>query len=200
MASSDVLYFFSLASPFSYLGHVRFVALAGKYKARVHFKPADMSVVFPKTGGLPVKQRSPQRQAYRLLELRRWRDFLGVPLNIEPKYFPVADQLAARTVIAAEQTGEDPGTITFAIMKACWADDKNIADRETLASVVNDLGLDGPVLLREAESEAVKQEYIANTQDALNAGVFGVPSYVYKGELFWGQDRLDFLERAFKKG
>ena len=85
MASSDVLYFYSLASPFSYLGHVRFMALAEKYKSRIHFKPADLSVVFPKTGGLPVKQRSPQRQAYRLLELRRWRDFLGMPLNIEPK-------------------------------------------------------------------------------------------------------------------
>ena len=200
MPSSDVLYFYSLASPFSYLGHVRFVALAGKYKARVHFKPADLSVVFPKTGGLPVKQRSPQRQAYRLLELRRWRDYLGIPLNIEPKYFPVADQLAARTVIAAEQTGEDPGAVTFAIMKACWADDKNIADPETLTSLVNDLGLDGPVLVRDAESESVKQEYVANTQDALNGGVFGVPAYVYKGELFWGQDRLEFLERAMQKG
>jgi 2-hydroxychromene-2-carboxylate isomerase len=199
MASSDILYFYALASPFSYLGHLRVIALATKYRARVHFKPTDMSVVFPKTGGLPVKQRSPQRQAYRLLELRRWRDHLGIPLNIEPKYFPVAEQWAARTVIAAAQSGEDPGALSHVFMSACWAEEKNIADGETLASLINHLGLDGPVLMRDAESEAVKEEYVANSQEALNVGVFGVPSYVYKGELFWGQDRLEFLERALQK-
>ncbi len=200
MASSDILYFYSLASPFSYLGHPRFIDLAAKYNARVHFKPADMGVVFPKTGGLPVKQRSPQRQAYRLLELRRWRDYLGVPLNLEPKFFPVADQLAARAVLAGEQMGTDPGAYTYAIMRACWAEEKNIADPATLAAIADSIGSDGAVVLSAAESESVKEEYIANTQEALNVGVFGVPSYVYKGELFWGQDRLEFLERALKKG
>jgi 2-hydroxychromene-2-carboxylate isomerase len=199
MASSSILYFFSLASPFSYLGHARFLALAAKYGASIDFKPADMSVVFPKTGGLPVKQRSPQRQAYRLLELRRWQKALGVTLNPEPKFFPVADQLAARAVIAAEQTGADVGTLALAIMRACWAEDKDIADRATLAALAGGLGLDGKALLDGAESEAVKEEYVANTQEALNSGVFGVPSYIYKGELFWGQDRLDFLEKALKK-
>jgi 2-hydroxychromene-2-carboxylate isomerase len=199
MASSSILYFFSLASPFSYLGHARFLALAAKYGASIDFKPADMSVVFPKTGGLPVKQRSPQRQAYRLLELRRWQKALGVTLNPEPKFFPVADQLAARAVIAAEQTGADVGTLALAIMRACWAEDQNIADSATLAALAGGLGLDGKALLDGAESEAVKEEYVANTQEALNSGVFGVPSYIYKGELFWGQDRLDFLEKALKK-
>ena len=199
MASSDILYFYSLASPFSYLGHARFLALAAKLGATVHFKPADMSVVFPKTGGLPVKQRSPQRQAYRLLELRRWRDTLGVPLNLEPKFFPVTDQLAARAVIAAEQTGGDTGAFSLAIMRACWAEEKNIADPATLVALAGSVGLDGKAVLGSAESEAVKEEYVANTQEALNSGVFGVPSYIYKGELFWGQDRLEFLERAIKK-
>jgi 2-hydroxychromene-2-carboxylate isomerase len=199
MASSGILYFFSLASPFSYLGHARFLALAAKYGAPIDFKPADMSVVFPKTGGLPVKQRSPQRQAYRLLELRRWQKTLGVPLNPEPKCFPVADQLAARSVIAAEQTGADAGALALAVMRACWAEDKDIADRATLVAIAAGLGLDGKAILDGAESEAVKEEYVANTQEALNSGVFGVPSYIYKGELFWGQDRLDFLEKALKK-
>jgi 2-hydroxychromene-2-carboxylate isomerase len=199
MASSDILYFYSLASPFSYLGHPRFIELARKYDARVHFKPADMSVVFPKTGGLPVKQRSPQRQAYRLLELRRWRDHLGVPLNLEPKFFPVGDQLAARAVLAGAQMDAEPGAFTYAIMRACWAEEKNIADRATLAAIADSLGAEGAVVLSAAESESVKEGYVANTQEALNVGVFGVPSYVYKGELFWGQDRLDFLERALKK-
>jgi len=199
MASSDILYFYSLASPFSYLGHQRLMELAEQYKARVHYKPADMSVVFPKTGGLPVKQRSPQRQAYRLLELRRWRDFLGVPLNIEPKFFPVADQLAARAVLAGEQMGAEPGAFSHAIMRACWADEKNIADKGALVAIADSLGLEGAIILSAAESESVKEEYVANTQEALNVGAFGVPSYVYKGELYWGQDRLAFLERALQK-
>ncbi len=200
MAVSDITYFFSLASPFSYLGHERFLALAAKYGARVHFKPADMSVVFPKTGGLPVKQRSPQRQAYRLLELRRWKESLGVQMNIEPKFFPVADPLAARTVLAGEQMGADSGALALAIMRAVWVEEKNIADRATLVALANGVGLEGEIVVGAAESESVKEEYVANTQEALNVGVFGVPSYVYKGEIFWGQDRLDFLERALKKG
>jgi 2-hydroxychromene-2-carboxylate isomerase len=122
-----------------------------------------------------------------------------VTLNPEPKFFPVADQLAARSVIAAEQTGADVGTLALAIMRACWAEDQNIADSATLAALAGGLGLDGKALLDGAESEAVKEEYVANTQEALNSGVFGVPSYIYKGELFWGQDRLDFLEKALKK-
>ena len=199
MASSDILYFYSLASPFSYLGHTRLIALSARHNIRVRFKPADMSVVFPKTGGLPVKQRSPQRQAYRLLELRRWREALGVPLNTEPKYFPVADQLAARTVIASEQMGGDVGALSFSIMRACWAEEKNIADRDTLVAIADGAGLEGGILLDTADSESVKEEYVANTQEALNSGVFGVPSYLYKGELFWGQDRLEFLEKAIQK-
>ena len=199
MPTSDILYFYSLASPFSYLGHSRFLALAAKYGCRVHFKPADTSVIFPKTGGLPVKQRSPQRQAYRLLELRRWRDFLGIALNPEPKFFPVADQLAGRAVIASEQMGGDAGALSLAILRACWAEERNIADRATLAAIADSIGLEGNVLLGSAEAESVKEQYVANTQEALNCGVFGVPSYVYKGELFWGQDRLDFLEWRLKK-
>jgi len=200
MATSGILYFYSLASPFSYLGHARLLALAARHGAPIRFKPADMSVVFPKTGGLPVKQRSPQRQAYRLLELRRWRDALGVPLNPEPKFFPVADQMAARAVIASEQLGGDAGALSLAILRACWAEEQNIGDRATLVAVAGSLGLAGQSVLEGAESDAVKEEYVANTQEALNSGVFGVPSYIYKGELFWGQDRLDFLEQALKKG
>jgi 2-hydroxychromene-2-carboxylate isomerase len=200
MASSDLQYFYSLASPFSYLGHARFLELAAKHGIRIHFKPADMSVVFPRTGGLPVKQRSPQRQAYRLLELRRWRDTLGVPLTLEPKFFPVVDALAARSVIAGEQQGADVGAFSLAIMRACWAEEKNIADRDTLMAIADGQGLAGAAVLGAADSESVKEEYVANTQEALNSGVFGVPTYIYKGELFWGQDRLEFLGRALSKG
>jgi 2-hydroxychromene-2-carboxylate isomerase len=200
MASPTVLYFFSLASPFTYLGHSRFLDIAAQHGARVIFKPADLSVVFPRTGGLPVKQRSPQRQAYRLLELKRWRDRLGVPLNVEPKFFPVPDQLAARSVIAAEQIGGDVGAFSLAILRACWAEEKNISERGTLVTLADSLGLEGAAILDVAESEVVKEEYVSNTQEALNDGVFGAPTYIYKGELFWGQDRLDFLEVALMKG
>jgi 2-hydroxychromene-2-carboxylate isomerase len=200
MAATDILYFYSLGSPYSYLGHSRFLALAAKYERRIQFKPADMGVVFPKTGGLPVKQRSPQRQAYRLLELRRWRDALEVPLNPEPKFFPVADQLAARTAIAADELGADVGKLSLAILRACWAEEKNIADRGTLVAIADGVGLRGVDVVDAAEAEPVKEAYVANTQEALNLGIFGVPTYVYKGELFWGQDRQDFLEQALQKG
>jgi 2-hydroxychromene-2-carboxylate isomerase len=190
-------YYFAPASPWTYLGHQRFEEMARRHGAKIAHKPCDFGRVFSVSGGLPLAQRPKQRQSYRLAELKRWRDFLGVPLNIQPKHFPVSSDLPARAVIAAPE--EARGKAAFAIMRGCWAEERDIADRETLIELLGREGLDGAKIVAAAESEAGKRGLDANTEEAIGRQVFGAPTYVVDGELFWGQDRLDFVERALQR-
>lgn len=165
---------------------------------QVNLKPCDLGKVFATSGGLPLAQRPPQRQAYRLIELARWRDYLGVPLNLEPKYFPVSGDAASRLIIAARLAHGTARAMALlgAIGHALWAQERNIADAATLAELADRLDFDGAALLKASEGQGVQEEYARHTQDAISAGVFGAPWYVYDGQPYWGQDRLDFLDRA----
>lgn len=194
-------YFFTPQSPFAYLGHQRFVGLAKRYGVQVEVKPCDMGKVFSVSGGLPLAKRAPQRQAYRLLELKRWSEFLQMPLNLQPKFFPVSGDAAARFIIATNLAhGVDAALeVTGAIMRAVWAEEKNIADGATLAGIALQLGHDGNALLKSSETASVQAEYDRFTEQAIAANVFGAPWYVVDGEGYWGQDRLDFVERAFAR-
>jgi len=189
-------YYHSLISPWSYLGGPRLHDIAAAAGATVNVKPIDLARVFPVSGGLPLAKRADQRRAYRLAELARWRDHLGMPLNIEPRSFPAAEGLAARTVIAARQAGADAARLSNAILRAVWAEQRDIADRETLVAICAETGHDGAALTAAAETDAIAAIYAADTGEAIARGVFGAPTYVFEGELFWGQDRLDFLARA----
>ena len=196
--SKTVEYFMAPASPWAYLGHQRFVAIAKKHHANIELKPADIAKVFGATGGVPVAQRPIQRQEYRLAELTRWSAFLQIPLNLHPKFFPVSGELASKLIIATQQeVGAEAGlSVAFALGRAVWAEEKNIADSDTLASVADSLGLKGKDLMAHAASEAVATDYARHTDGALAAHIFGVPWYRVDGEGYWGQDRLDFVERA----
>jgi 2-hydroxychromene-2-carboxylate isomerase len=199
--SLAVDYYFSPQSPWTYLGHDRFVAIAQAAGARVAVRPVDLGKVFPATGGLPLAKRAPQRQAYRLVELRRFAEHLALPLNLQPKFFPVAGDPAARLIIAVDMhQGSDAAlALTGALLRAVWAEERDIADARELAALLAGLGL--PVQrLTDAQAPAVQARYDAETQRAMDAGVFGAPSYVVDGELFWGQDRLDFLQRRLARG
>jgi 2-hydroxychromene-2-carboxylate isomerase len=194
MTERYIDYFDSMSSPWTYLGHKRFEDLCGRFGLTIRHKPMDLLKVWSVSGGLPLKQRAQQRQAYRHLELRRWSELLGVPCNLEPAYHPVADRRACYLVIAAMQQGLDWSLLTHALLSAVWAQERNIADHPTLVAIANECGMDGAALLAATENEAVKAEYEANTDEAMRLGVFGAPAYVYEGELFWGQDRLQMLE------
>ena len=198
--SKLVEYYFTPVSPWTYLGHERFLAVAAAAGATVEFKPTDYGKVFPISGGLPLGRRAPQRQAYRLFEMKRWSAHLGLPINQHPKYFPVSPDLAARLLVAAERSGGDVAGLLGAILSAVWVEERDIADAATLMALARAQGMDGRALLAAADTEAVKAAYEAHTEDAIAAQVFGAPTYVYRGEPFWGQDRLDFLERALAAG
>jgi 2-hydroxychromene-2-carboxylate isomerase len=196
-----VQYYFAPNSPWTYLGHQRFWDIARKHHAAIEVLPVDLGgKVFPQSGGLPLAKRAPQRQAYRLVELRRFSEALHAPLNLQPRFFPVAPDDAARLIIAVEmRDGSDAAMrVAGAVMRAVWVDERNIADEAALALVLQEQGF-AARRLEDAHSQAVAERYEANTQRAIDAGVFGAPSYVIDGEIFWGQDRLDFVERRLAR-
>jgi carboxymethylenebutenolidase len=192
----------SLNSPWAYLGSARIEAACAAHRASLRLWLVDFSVIFPASGGLPLPKRAPQRQAYRLVELARWRDFLGVPLNPQPAHFPFNEPPVAQAVIALRETaGDAPATrLAHRIMRALWAEDANPADPATFARLAAACGLDGPALLALGAEPRWAEMRRADTEAALARGVFGAPSYVIEGEIFWGQDRLDFVERRLARG
>jgi len=194
-------YYFAPQSPWAYLGHQRLAEIAARTGAAVRVMPIDLGgKVFPISGGLPLGQRAPQRQAYRLVELQRFSQHLNAPLNLKPKYFPVAGDDAARLIIATDlaQGSAAAMAISGAILAACWAQERNMADDQVLAQLLAEQGLPA-ALLERSHSQAVQERYESYTQAAIDAGVFGAPSYVVDGEIFWGQDRLEFVERALTR-
>jgi len=194
-------YYLSPMSPWTYLGHERFAALARKYGATIDVKPVDYGKIFPASGGLPLAKRAPQRQKYRLVELARWRDALGLPLTIQPRYFPYDTALASLLLVAARKRNGPAAAMKLAgaLLRATWVEERNMADAAQLAVVLTEQGLDAPALLTLAKSADTAVEYERLTQEAVERDVFGAPTYVLDGELFWGQDRLDLLERKLSR-
>jgi 2-hydroxychromene-2-carboxylate isomerase len=198
--SKTIQYFFAPQSPYVYLGHERLLKLGTQYGAMIEPKPFDIGAVFSETGGLPLARRAPQRQAYRLQELQRWAQHVGLPINLQPKFFPVDQGPASLLLVAArEQGGADEALeLAGAIMRAVWAEERDIADAATLEQLAGDAGYDGAALLGASRTPETQQQYERFTKEALDAGVFGAPWYVVDGQGFWGQDRLDFVERLLQ--
>jgi 2-hydroxychromene-2-carboxylate isomerase len=190
--------YYALQSPWTYLGWQRLRDLVAAHGAEVGYRPIRMAPVFAASGGLPLAKRPKQRQAYRLMELERWREHLGVPLNLHPRHFPVDESAAAAMVIALRQQGGDVGRLSQAMMTAVWAEGRDLGDRATLLAIAAGQGEDGAALLAAGAAPAAQAEYDANTEAAIAAGVFGVPTVQVGEELFWGQDRLDFVARALQ--
>lgn len=196
--SKVVDYFMTPVSPFTYFGHDRLRTVCARHGAQINLRVMDLGKVFPASGGVALKDRAPQRRAYRMTELKRWRDHLGMPLNPEPKFFPVAAEPPATALLAVLERHGTEAALDVAgdLLRALWAEDRNIADADTLAAIIAARGHDAAALLAHARAAEVAARYIQHSQEAIARGVFGAPTYVYRDELFWGQDRLDFLDRA----
>ncbi|KAL4783711.1 thioredoxin-like protein [Aspergillus varians] len=206
MASRPVIeYYFSFISLWSYIGSRRFQRLVQETNAKVIHKPIDLMYIFSISGGLPVKQRSTQRQAYRLLEMERWRRIHNIPIVPHPKYYPADPSLAHRVLLAAiEESGNDsPSVQEYARLglEAVWARELNIADPATIVRLADEAGLEGSRLLDRANLEApLAEQEAALTAEAESKQYFGAPLYSLSGEPFWGQDRLEMLDEVIKSG
>ncbi|RDD62820.1 2-hydroxychromene-2-carboxylate isomerase [Ferruginivarius sediminum] len=193
--SRTIDYYFFVISPFAYLGSQELERIVREHGVQVNVKPIEVKTVFGETGGVPPAKRPKVRQDYRFVELRRWHEARGLPLNLEPAHFPVLDALAAGAIIAAGRNGSDSLTLAHALLRACWAEERDISDAATVGAVADAVGLDGAALVEQARKEDTQAEFQRVTREAIDRGVFGSPWYVVDGEPFWGQDRLDFVER-----
>lgn len=196
--ASTIDYYFWMNSDWAYLGADRLEQIAARHGATIRYMPVDLPAVYARTGGVLLPKRAPERQAYRIAELKRWCRRLGVHVNHTPKFMCPDAALASRIVIAADVTGQRVAPLYKAILAAQWCHERDISDPTTLREILLAQGMDADGLLRFSETPEVKASYARHTDAAVAAGVFGSPSYVLNGELFWGQDRLDFLDEALR--
>jgi 2-hydroxychromene-2-carboxylate isomerase len=193
-------YYFSMASPWAYFGHRPFMEIAARHGVAVNYKPVFLGRVFAQTGGLPLPQRHPVRQRYRLVELQRWRAKRGMSFNLQPKFWPLEVNLVDRFVVAIVAANKDPDAFMRRAMGGIWDEERNLADPLVIAELAEAAGLDSTSLLKAAGGTMTEAVYALNLENAVAADVFGSPAYVLDGEVFWGQDRLDFLDEALASG
>ncbi|MFN3170890.1 MAG: 2-hydroxychromene-2-carboxylate isomerase [Hyphomicrobiales bacterium] len=189
-------YYFSLISPFSYLGHKAFLAIAAKHEASITYKPMNLAGVFATSGVLPIPERPVSRQNYRLIELQRIADFRRLPLTLRPAHFPTNPALANGAVAAISAAGGDPASFMFDIFQACWVNERDISQPETVRELLEATGHDATAIMAAATSQEIVAVMAENTDAAIAAGAVGAPAYVLAGEPFWGQDRIDYLDHA----
>lgn len=200
--TANVDYYFSLTSPWSYLGHERLLEIVANSGAVIApYEVSYRGTIFAATGGLPVHKRAPERQAYRLQELARWRDHLGIVLNVNPKHWPNDETVAANMWVALRETDSVATALKFAglVMRGVWSEDRDIADTDTLVNIAGDAGVDGSALLKEAADPKWAALRQSQSDAAVARGVFGAPSYCIEDQLYWGQDRLDFVQRHLER-
>jgi 2-hydroxychromene-2-carboxylate isomerase len=198
--SRQIDYYFSLQSPWAYIGHKPFREVVTTYGLTINYKPVVLIELFNETGGLPLAKRHPVRQRYRLVDLQRWRAKRGLDFHLKPTHWPFNARLADGLVIAAIEAGHDPEPYLQLAYPAVWERQLDLTDPAVLTKLADDAGLPGKQLLEHAGSDAIGAIYDQNRQDALAADVFGSPAYVLDGEVFWGQDRIDLLADALKSG
>lgn len=186
-------YYFAAVSPFVYLAGQRLEEIAARHGASISYKPLDPAGLFARTGGQPLAQRHESRRAYRLQELRRQSRKHGLVLNEQPLFWPVNPAPSGYAIIAAQAAGGgDLGALTHGLARACWAENRDIADDAVIASVMEQAGFDPAVAQRGMLAAA--ETYAVNLEEAVSRGVFGVPFYLVDGEGFWGQDHLQDLD------
>lgn len=188
-----VYYFHSLSSPWAYMGGPRFHALIRKYNLDVIVRPTR---IVPPNGGIPLLSRPGARQRYHEIELDRWRKRLNVPLVLRPKHYPTQNEFSARMVIAADRLGWNALALSHALLHALWSEEKDLVDAAVRVAVANALGMDGAKLLAMQDTPEIMAAWKAGEQEAAERGVFGTPTWIYQDILYWGQDRLDFLDEA----
>lgn len=192
---TQIDYYFAINSPWSYMGSERLAKMAAAHGATVNPIPVNLGAIFEVTGGLPLPKRSPERRAYRMMELKRWPSFLGIPLVLEPKHFPHDESGGVRLILAARKTGSDAHKLATELGRSLWEDDKDPSDASVQNEAAKRAGIDAEFLRNVLSPDDAKAQWDKITQEAIAKGIFAAPIYVIDGEIFWGQDRLDFVER-----
>ena len=193
-------FYFSFISLYTYIGYEAFGSLVTKHNLKINYKPIDLHTIFNASGGLPVSKRPPQRQSYRLVEMQRWSLARNIPLVLKPKHHPSNPVIGHRMLLAAIENHLDVETFIGNALKILWVDDHNIEDPEIIIDAANRSGLDGKQLFNQSADARYDAELNRFTTEALESQVFGTPFFIYQGEPFWGQDRLEMLDELITSG
>ena len=195
--------YYTLSSPWAYLAGPELQDIVRRHRVRLLLKPYDFQAVVPKTGGVPIRTRPAPRRAYHEVELARWSEYLGMPLVLKPRHYPQAmpadpdwNKYAGWMVIAALEQGLDAFPLSHAILRALWAEERDITQADVRREIADENGYDGAALVAAEKSPRVQDLYRTYSDEALVLGVFGAPSFVLDGIIYWGQDRLGFVDRA----
>ncbi len=191
-----VYYFHSLSSPWAYLGWPRFKAIIDKHDLDVIVRPTRVQT---HNGGILLLTRPQARRDYHEVELNRWRKRLNMPLVLRPKHYPTQNEFSARMVIAADKLGLDALALSHALLHALWSEELDVRDAAVRVATADKLGMDGKKLLAMQDTPEIMAAWKASEQEAVQRGIFGTPTWIYNDTLFWGQDRLDFLDEALSK-
>ncbi|MGJ7542381.1 2-hydroxychromene-2-carboxylate isomerase [Variovorax sp. LT1R16] len=191
--------YYWIHSDWAYFGGPRLKALGERFQLKINHRPIDLETVYARTGGIKLPYRSIERKSYRLLEMQRFREILQMPINLEPKFFCVTGRLPSWFVIAAELNGIDVADLSQAIMRAIWVEDRDAEDGNVLVDIAHQLGLPGREILQRAQDPVTETVYMRYTNEAIARGVFGAPFYYFRGEAFWGQDRIAMLTETIEK-
>ena len=185
--------FYSLSSPWMYFAGPQVQDLVRRHHVQLVLKPYDFQAVVPVTGGIALKTRPEPRRSYHALELARWRDYLQMPLNLEPRHYPKGAPTDANW-------NKSPGWMVIAaLLRALWVEERDTAQPEVRIAVANENGYDGVALQKLEQTQPVQAQYGVFTREAVEKGIFGAPIFVLNGERFWGQDRLAFVDRALNQ-
>ncbi|MEO0829941.1 MAG: 2-hydroxychromene-2-carboxylate isomerase [Pseudomonadota bacterium] len=191
-----VEYWFAPISGYAYLGHKPLMRLSAKTGATVHFRPVEIARLFAASETTPPFAQSPARQAYRVADQARWAVREGLAMASKPKHWPTAPGLACRVILAAGALGLDQGEVSFACLKGVWADEIDIADPQQLSDALDQAGFPGHQILARADVPDMADESELITKEGIDRGIFGSPTFMVDGQMFWGQDRLDFVRAA----
>jgi 2-hydroxychromene-2-carboxylate isomerase len=189
---TQIDYYLSPISPWTHMAGTRPATIAQAAGAKLRYKPLDPTALFARTGGKVLAERPECRKAYRMQELARWAKRLNMPITLKPAFFPANPAPASYAIIAAQEAGGgDMTALVTGLTRACWEEERNIAEDEVIRDCLTRAGFDPNLafsgMLQGAEI------YARNLEDAVAEGVFGVPFFTVGEAKFWGQDRLDFL-------
>lgn len=198
--TTKIDYYFAGSSPFTYLGHRAICDVAHRHGVHLNFKPVNPMGVWEKSGSVPLPQRSKLRQRYRFVELQRIAVHRNLQINLRPAHFPVDPTLADCCAIVIQQAGNNPADYMERVFSSVWSQELDISDLNVVGGLLTDCGFDADTVIVEAQSSSIRQKRTRYTQEAANADAVGVPAFVLNGEVFWGQDRIEFIDHALTTG
>lgn len=189
-------YYFAPTSGYTYLGHDRLIKIANRFEVQIRFFPVDIERVYLASQTVPPARQSECRKNYRILDMQRCADEQKLPINTTPQYWSVKSDLACRAILAAKALQFDIAIVCKTIFQGVWVLEENISEEYSLIKLLNSVELPGRRIISRADKGSVHRQALEITQQAIDKGVFGSPTYEFNDSLYWGQDRLNQLTRT----